>query len=374
MSGVTRYIGPIPVRNLWWLMLYASDLYRVDAGVASAGGEATGADVADLVGRILNDCVAMRLHRQLTHRFTYHARILPRVRGRIDLLRTVRHSLLQRGAVACRFPALSVDTPANRLVRSALTVIALLATAPRVRADARALESRLRAAGVAREVPTHAQLATDETSHAGLGDRRMLAAARLALDLAIPVENAGSEPTPIPDRGVERIWHLFERAVGGFYRVALERDGWAVQTGKRLDWPLDRGQLGAWLQQTLPGMQADIVLDTPDRQRRVVIDTKFNTIVTSTWHRATSLRSGYLYQIYAYLQTQVGKGDALADHAEGLLLHPAIGTEVDECIWVQGHRMRFATVDLAAPSVGIRAQLLRVIGPAPVGSAHAAAG
>lgn len=368
MSGATRYVGPIPVRNLWWLMLYASELYRVDPGVAQGGTERADGEVADLVGRILNDCVATRLRRQLTQRFTYRARVLRRVRGRIDLLQTARHSLLQRGAVACRFPILSVDTPANRLVRSALATIATLATTPQVRKQANSLAYRLREAGVPAVRPTGVELANDAARRTGLGDRRMLAAARLALDLAVPVEDIGTEPQPVPDRTVERIRHLFERAVGGFYRMALEKQGWTVQTGKHLDWPLDRERLSPWLQAALPGMQTDIVLNAPDRQRRIVIDTKFNAIVTSTWHRAASLRNGYLYQVYAYLQTQVGCGDALAEHAEGLLLHPAAGADIDECICVQGHRIRFATVDLTASGACIRAQLLRAIAPVTMSS------
>lgn len=368
MISAARYVGPIPVRNLWWLMLYASELYRVDAGVMRGGSENADADVADLVGRILNDCVAVRLRRQLTQRFTLRAHVLHRVRGRIDLLRTERDALLQRGAVACRFPVLSIDTPMNRLVCSALAAIAALAGTPQVCKEARSLAHRLRDAGIPAVRPTRAELAIGEAHRAGLGDRRMLAAARLALDLAVPVEGAGTEPQPIPDRTVERIRHLFERAVGGFYRVALEGQGWTVQTGQRIYWPLDRGLLSPWLQAALPGMQTDIVLDGPGRERRIVIDTKFNAIVTPTWHRAASLRNGYLYQIYAYLQTQVGQGDALAKHAEGLLLHPAVGAEIDECIHVQGHRIRFATVDLTAPGAGIRAQLLRAIAPETVPS------
>ena len=87
---------------------------------------------------------------------------------------------------------------------------------------------------------------------------------------------------------------------------------------------------------------------------------KFNSILTSGWHRDKTLRSGYLYQIYAYLRSQVGRGDPLADHAEGLLLHPSAGESVDETAVIQGHRIRFATVDLAASTSEIRARLLQV--------------
>jgi len=113
----------------------------------------------------------------------------------------------------------------------------------------------------------------------------------------------------------------------------------------------------------LPSMRTDIVLDDIDGRRRIVIDTKFTSIVTSGWYRDESLRSGYLYQIYAYLRSQVDCGDALADKAGGMLLHPAIGKRVDEMVVIQGHKIRFATVDLAASTVEVRSQLLRLCAP-----------
>ena len=48
-------------------------------------------------------------------------------------------------------------------------------------------------------------------------------------------------------------------------------------------------------------------------------------------------RNGYKYQIYAYLRSRVGPGDAPADSANGLLLHPSIGDMVDETVRIQGH-------------------------------------
>ena len=40
-------------------------------------------------------------------------------------------------------------------------------------------------------------------------------------------------------------------------------------------------------------MRTDIVLDDKFDQRRIVIDTKFNSIVTNGWYREESLRSEY---------------------------------------------------------------------------------
>ncbi len=77
-------------------------------------------------------------------------------------------------------------------------------------------------------------------------------------------------------------------------------------------------------------------MDRVQSGRRIVIDTKFTFIVTSGWFREETLKSGYIYQIYAYLRSQVGKGDSLSDSASGLLLHPSVGSMVDEIVIIQG--------------------------------------
>jgi len=69
-----------------------------------------------------------------------------------------------------------------------------------------------------------------------------------------------------------------------------------------------------------------------------------------------------VYQLYAYLRSQECRGDPWADQADGLLLHPAISAHVDESVRIQGHRMRFATVDLTASHQDISRQLLELSG------------
>src|ERR1019366_2863383 len=100
-------------------------------------------------------------------------------------------------------------------------------------------------------------------------------------------------------------------------------------------------------------MKTDIILEDISMGRRIVIDTKFTSIVTSSAYRDVVLKSGYLYQIYAYLRSQESEDDPIANRAEGMFLHPAIDLDVDEVVTIQGHRIRFVTVDLARPSIEI---------------------
>ena len=106
------YVGRIPVRNLWLLMLYASDLFRT-RGTGKVGLEDSPDDLPDLVAEILAHAVEMRQRRHLSLGYRYRNDVLNRVRGRIDVLTTERHQLLARGLVACRFDELTIDTPRN---------------------------------------------------------------------------------------------------------------------------------------------------------------------------------------------------------------------------------------------------------------------
>ncbi|QYX51128.1 5-methylcytosine-specific restriction endonuclease system specificity protein McrC [Pseudomonas sp. S07E 245] len=354
-ASAEGFIGRIPVRNLWLLMLYASDLFRT-CDIGKVGLEDSPDDLPDLVAEILAHAVEMRLRRRLSLGYRSRDAVVNRVRGRIDVLTSERHQLLDRGLVACRFDELTIDTPRNRFVRAALESISRIVRRRELAHRCRSLASGMKALGVSGEAPTRAQMSTDRFGRNDADDRLMVAAAKLALDLAIPAEVSGANVLSLPDREVTWVRRLFERAVGGLYEVVLSPQGWRVKCGGALGWKIEQKTAG--IDKILPSMRTDVVLDHPSTGRRIVIDTKFTSIVTSGWYREETLRSGYVYQIYAYLRSQVGRGDALADCASGLLLHPAIGLSVDETVVIQGHAIRFATVDLAASVVEIRNQLL----------------
>ena len=355
------YIGRIPVRNLWLLMLYASDLFRT-RGIDNVGLEDNPDDLPDLVAEILAHAVEVRQRRRLNLSYRSRDAVLNRVRGRIDVLSTERHQLLDRGLVACRFDELTIDTPRNRFVRAALETISRTVRRKDVSHRCRSLASGMKTMGVSGDAPTRARMSTDRFGRNDADDRLMVAAARLAFDLALPTEAAGTNVLNLPERDATWVRRLFEKAVGGFYDVALQPQGWRVRCGGTLGWQIEQKTAG--IDKILPTMRTDVVLDHAPSGRRIVIDTKFTSIVTTGWYREETLRSGYVYQIYAYLRSQVGRGDPLADCASGLLLHPSIGDAVDETVVIQGHGIRFATVDLAASPGKIRSQLLNLCGPA----------
>ena len=151
-TSTSGFINYIPVRNIWLLLLYASQLYRELPASRRVELENAPDDIPYLVAEILANAVERRLRRNLSHGYQRRWADLNRVRGRIDLFRTERRQLLQRGRVACIFDELTVDTPRNRYVKSALThiagVVSRFANYPDLERRCRDLAFRLERTGV----------------------------------------------------------------------------------------------------------------------------------------------------------------------------------------------------------------------------------
>ncbi len=349
----------IPIRNVWLLQLFASSLYA-SGGQSLVEAEENPDNLPELVAHILAGEVTQRLHTGLTVGFQESRRNLTRVRGRINVLPTERGALLRRGLVSCTFDEIVTDIPSNRLVRAALERAATLVPhEPKFRS----LALQLHAAGVRGAPPRLSHVPTMLRQRLLARDRLMLTAAELLMTLSIPTTDDGSKMLPLPSLDDRFMRKLFEHAAVGLYRHKLEPHGWHVSHSKRQKWPTESTSEG--ILQILPGMELDIVLEAPlttgQPPRRLVIDTKYTSITKPGHYRESTLSSDYVYQIYAYVKSQDQTENP--HKAEGLMLHPSIGERVDEEAVIQGHRIRFATVDLTAPATEFVDGFLSAISP-----------
>ncbi|KRR16000.1 restriction endonuclease [Bradyrhizobium jicamae] len=340
----------IPVRNLWVLLAYASDLAvfldRVDVGLDDA------AELPDVLARLLIEAVERRLQRNLSRGYESRQAIISRVRGRIDWLETLTGMQLERGRIACRFEEQTFDTPRNRYVRAALVAMAAGVRNKKVGSDCRRLAKRLHLLGVGTIRPTRRELSRDQIASHQSDDRLMVSVARIALDLVLPNEASGSVASSRLSRDEALLRSIFEKAVAGFYKHEFHgRDGWKVHPQSWMDWDVISSSTGAHA--LLPRMKPDLKLDK-GIERRIVMDTKFTNVLTPRMHGGDSFKSEHIYQLYAYLRSQADrKTDPLSRIAEGILLYPSVDRDLDEFVIVQGQKIRFATVDLMQPATAL---------------------
>jgi len=359
-QAAPRDDASIPLRNLWVLMLWASKFWQ--NGKSRSDVEENPDDIPELVAQVLNHLVQERLQKKLTDEYVERQETLRRVRGRIDLLKTRRQLLLEKGTVACRYQELSIDTHRNQYVRHALEVVSKQVKNSEIRKKSQSLIKRLTFLGVNSRKPTASEISALNLGRNDRDDRSMLDAARLAFSMNIPSQESGSNN--LLQAAIEsRLWRIYEQAITGFYKVNLSGAKWRVTGQKQLDWPLSYASAG--IGDSLQGMHPDIFIENKQTGKRIILDTKYKKILKLDTRDFSNgrfiLNRDDLFQMYSYLRTQEDPREPETERTEGILLHPSAGFEYDECIEVQGHRIRFVTIDLQKSAQAIHDSLLELI-------------
>jgi 5-methylcytosine-specific restriction enzyme subunit McrC len=173
--------------------------------------------------------------------------------------------------------------------------------------------------------------------------------------LEMPTESTGDHALVALMRDEITFHNLFERFVCNFYRCKLEPE-YKVHYQQQLAWPDDLKN------QYAPAMRTDITLEKRDTKARTIIDTKYSIATLVANQRGTEkIKSGDLYQLYAYLRTQEDKGLEYRN-ASGMLIYPTTGHDIHERMQVQGHLMRIETLNLADPWEDIEKKLCGFVG------------
>ena len=198
----------------------------------------------------------------------------------------------------------------------------------------------------------------DRFSRHETNDRKVLMTAELAFNLALINEANGNSLYPSPDKQEHWVRALFEKAVAGFYDLKLD-SGWKIKPGKKLNWQIDRKS--ERIDSLMPSMKLDILLENEVAAERIIIDTKYTAITTKRQYGGESFKSGYIYQLYAYLRSQEIPSEPMSLNSTGMLLHPSVGVTYDEYVLIQGHKLRFCTVDLSRSPEEVKKRLLSLL-------------
>ena len=263
------------------------------------------------------------------------------VRGRIDLRGSIALLARHSPRLSCEFDELTHDVLHNQIIKATLGRLSkyrLLdpAVAHRLR------EARYRFSDVTDIRLTSADF-TRVTLHRNNSHYKFLMkVCALAFDRLLPnadgMETLFNE-TVASDREMAAVFEAFVR---NFYRS--EQTTFRVA---RRNIPWDAVPLYNTGEGRLPGMQTDISLESATR--RIIIDTKFYREALQQFPEGSrSFRSENLYQLFSYLKNDSATGGNELP-AEGMLLYPENGTELDGHFMIQGHRIRIVTVDLFQP-------------------------
>lgn len=339
----------IPVRNVYFLLLYAWD--RIGEAEERFVDEADYTRLQDLFGHVLADAVARLLARGLERDYVAVGAEVPGVRGRLDPSVTMKRALRPRARTYCEFDELLYDVLPNRILKATLRSLLRVELHERVHSRIHRLYAKMDA--VSNVSITTRDFGLVRLHRNNRSYKFALRLCRLIHDNLMISEATGRARFRDFRKDDRQMAALFESFVFHFFRreqsrfrVSRPRIAWhdAQGSGTDLEW--------------LPQMQTDMVLEATDR--RIILDTKYYTKAFQRSFQKHKVRSSHLYQVFAYVENRDANEPDGLPH-EGMLLYPVVGDAFSFDYRLKGHKLAMRSIDLDQPWHRIHSDLLRVI-------------
>ena len=310
-----------------------------------------------LLATVLETLTRQRIRVGLGRDYRQHGAQVSGIRGRVDFGQSLKRLSFKHGRAFCRYQRLEVNAPKNQIIRSTLARLVQLGDFGTNREKANRLRSRLRRLVRDLDGIEIIELKSEaiRREHLKRHDRDysvMLSICHLVSQRQMPNEARSHTGLPRPDRDSLTLHDVYEKFVVRFFASRLS--GWTVRSQPKLSWP------AASHTSHLPAMYPDIVLQHGHTRHLVVVDTKFTakSLVAGQFGQLKFDRN-HVFQIYAYLKSQEHQSQ---DHevSTGVLLYPAARYAVSEAVVIQGHEMRWESINLAQPWEQIEQDLLEL--------------
>ena len=340
----------IPIANIYYLLCYA--LSHVDERDVVRLEELKGlARVHDLLGKVLAEGTFRLIRRGIDRGYRAVREDLAGIRGKIAVSETVKRAVRARGLVVCDFEELSHDVLHNRILRSTLgSLLRLPDLDSDVYAEVRNAYTKLsgvRVVRLNRRLFRQVQLDRNRRYY-----RFLLSVCWLIHEQLLVDERSGD--ARFADFSEDRMEKLYEDFIIEFYRREQERYR-VNHRGRAIAWS-DEGTTDHH-RSKLPRMEADIILEAPDR--RIIMDAKYYREAIGGRYGG-KLHSANLYQLLAYLRNREATNTPGPRH-EGILLYPTVDTAVDVEVYLEGFSVRARSIDLAQDWREIQRDMLKLI-------------
>ena len=344
----------IPIANIYYLLCYAwrhveeADIVRLEE-LAGLNG------THHLLGKILAEGTFRLLRRGIDRGYREVQEDLAGIRGKLAVGETAKRALRSRGRAACEFEELSQDVLHNRILRSTLaSLLALPDLDTGVRREVRTAYQKLEGISLVRlNQRSFGQIKLDRNRYLY---RFLMSVCRLIHDHLLVDQRSGQARFLDFREDETRMWKLFEDFVIEFYR--REQDEFGVNRGGR-GIPWDAEGTPEYYRSLLPRMEADVLLDSPER--RIILDCKYYKNGALNVHYGTkSLRSDHLYQLLAYLRNCEATTKS-EPKLEGILLYPVIDEPLAVDVRLEGFPIRARGINLAQDWPRIHTDMLAVI-------------
>lgn len=329
------------------MLCYAWNRFREGAELTRGSEESP--DLPNLFGRVLARGIKRLRKRGFAYGYTPRTEITSQPRGRILFSASLKDQSLLLARAHCEFDNFEMDVLPNQILKA--TVVQLLSgsgLAPDVKDELREGEALLRFVSLKRITDTSFLQVQYHRSHRLYGF--LLQLCQMIASQLLVNETAGRYHFPDLTRDDRFMAVLFEEFVRNFYRE--EQNEFDVSRD-RIRWITEASSHTAYL----PMMETDISLRS--LQRTIIIDCKYYREALVSHYESESVRSGHLYQLFAYLSNLSARESP--HQLEGVLLYPQTTKSLHLHFRLHQFPCRIYTINLEQDWIGIKVDLLGLL-------------
>ncbi|USK68586.1 5-methylcytosine restriction system specificity protein McrC [Peribacillus asahii] len=343
--GSSTDLHNIPIKNLYYMLCYAWGHLAEKEFVNIAREDEK--DIKHLLTRILLVKLRSLIKRGFYREYIGFQEETSTLKGKILFQESLQNFSFKRAKMHCEYEEMSHDIPHNQIIKS--TLYYLLQSSK--------LENTLKdeVLQVYRHfddislIKLHHSLFTKVKFHRSNQHYRfVLDICRFLYEALLINEDSTEEKFADFEREPKAMARLFEDFVRNFYKKeSLEYKVYR----ENIMWEAEGENLAY-----LPIMQTDISLE--NKERKIIIDTKYYQHSLTQYRGASKLISGNLYQLFAYI-SNVKK--AREKETIGILLYPKTGQELNLSYTMKGYPVHIYTVDLNQEWKIIHERLMEIV-------------
>lgn len=352
----TKIKNSIPIKNIYYLILYAFDAVKNKEFIAQKDLE------KESFEEVLIDLFLFEVDRIIKYGLYKKYNLVEEesffIKGKINL----KESLLKaNNKVVCNFDDFNSNDIVNRIIKFTLNKLLF---ANSIHKDIkRKIKSKY---FYFEEIPLE-EFTLKEMSN--LKFSRLNKHYELALKLAqfinfelIPKDSKGNFDFIQILEKEETMNKIYEKFLLKFYEVHLPSN-YKVKGSARFNWELEKITDGDF---EIPLMETDVEIRDTKNKTLIVVDTKYYIKAFNDRYETKKFHSANLYQMSAYLnyyeKEKNDKEELLYKNLRGMLLYPSNGYDFYETFKKnEKYFIEFATIDLSKDWKEIEANLLRMI-------------
>lgn len=354
MSFKTKSKHPIPIKNIFYMLTYAWDLYQERS--LDEFSEEDSPDIYNLLAKVFLSSVKHLLKKGLEKSYDPALECSSTLKGKLDFNLSIKTQSFLNAKAWCNFDELSCNTLANKILKATLKQLLKLNLDETLKANS--LELYLRLNQIEDYIIQKNDFSSIRLNKNNFHYKLAVNIAKLIHENSLASEDAQRQL--FKDFEDEKfMWKLFESFIRNFYDN--EQKKYNVRR-EHIDWQLKAAEDSGL--SLLPKMETDISLESATE--KIIIETKFYkealVFKENTFNQALrnkKFHSKHLYQLFSYMKNTEAKGEDKA--LTGILLYPTVNYSLNESYFIGDTKLKIYTINLNQAWEGIHRDLLELI-------------